>query len=245
MARFVAYACALPLAILVGQAEVAQSSTDSYHHLSARGRQLFDDLAQRRGEADSAAAYNDLRESQRTTFEAIIHAMELIGIDQYVQAVDKIWGKARISDWADEGRHQFRLSVRLTKDAASSLREHDDFRLEPLGHVKRANGDLVGGSERDVVGLVRYVLDLALGRTDSVRQESDDGRASLQVSWLEDDPTIGDIDIDYRVLGDGHTEPDNSDIRSSTGTTLHFDIHMLTYGGGSANALTNWWEVIR
>ncbi|MDE2934510.1 MAG: hypothetical protein OXS47_11700 [Chloroflexota bacterium] len=241
MPRFVVYACALPLAFLPAHTEVAQNSRDSYHHLSTRGRQLFDDLAQRRGEADFAAAYNDLRVSQRTTFEAIIHAMEFLDIDQYVQTVDKIWGKATISEWADEGRHQFRLSVTLTEDATKSLRARDDFRSEPFGHVKQPNGDLVGGSQRDVVGLTKYLLDAILGQTDCVRQESGAGEASLQVSWLQDNPTVGDIDIDYRVLGERHTEPDNSDIRSSTDTTPHFDIHILTYGG-SANALPNWWR---
>lgn len=78
----------------------------SWDFLSPRGQELF---------ADGAASYNRLEESRRTTFHAIIHALEAVELDHLVVSVDAIWGALPSSS---EGRHQYRLSVRCLRGPA-------------------------------------------------------------------------------------------------------------------------------
>lgn len=70
---------------------------------------------------------------------------------------------------------------------------------------------------------------------DSVRQEG--RRPALQISWLEGDWTVGEIDIDYRENGEGHNEPSNSDIRASAGDETHHERHVERFG-----AIHDWWR---
>ena len=74
-----------------------------------------------------------------------------------------------------------------------------------------------------------------------LRERQEVRRPALQISWLEDDFKIGEIDIDYREDMNGHTEPGNSDVRDElpgSGGTSHYDLHTERYGEG----LVQWWR---
>ena len=211
----------------------------SWDLLSPRGQDLF---------ADGAASYNRLEESRRTTFHAIIHALEAVDLDHLVVSVDEIWGALPSSS---EGRHQHRLSVTLTKGAVEELESRDDFTKHGCGgHVKRADGQLVGWPEWfGRFGLAGRLVGQAVvegvirrcSETDTVRQRrSDISPASIQISWLEDEPTVGDIDIDYvekrNILG--HLSPRNSDVTFQFPEgEPHYLLHLMTFGG-----LPQWWR---
>lgn len=209
----------------------------SWDFLSPRGQELF---------ADGAASYNRLEESRRTTFHAIIHALEAVDLDHLVVSVDEIWGALPSSS---EGRHQHRLSVTLTKGAVEELESRDDFTKHGCGgHVKRADGQLVGWPEwtgrlgplaQPVGHLERFLR--GCRDTDSVRQRrSPISPASMQISWLEDEPAIGDIDIDYveKSKYRQHISPRNSDVTFQFPEgEPHYLLHLRTFGG-----LPEWWR---
>ena len=210
----------------------------SWDLLSPRGQELF---------ADGAASYNRLEESRRTTFHAIIHALEAVDLDHLVVSVDKIWGALPSSS---EGRHQHRLSVTLTKGAVEELESRDDFTKHGCGgHVKRADGQLVGWPEWPgrlgrVGQLLGRVVELYLrncSETDTVRQRrSPISPASIQISWLEDELTVGDIDIDYveKRKYRQHISPRNSDVTFQFPEgEPHYLLHLRTFGG-----LPEWWR---
>ena len=213
---------AICFALIFGSAAAAQDeyrSGSSYQHLSERGRDLS---------GDSPAAYNSRRQSERTTFEAIVHALESLELLHLVQSVDAMWGVQN----TEEGRHQYRLSATLIDGAVDELKRRRDFRFDAVtGHVKLADGTLIGGG-------TPWAFLRAAPRVDTVRQwrpQRGPHRASMQISWLEDDRRTADIDIDYRAFGSGdHSRPWNSDVRFST----HYEFHVETYGPG----LPNWWR---
>ena len=199
---------------------------ESYQHLSDRGRELFDTspYANGNGMNDDANTYNRLTQSQRSTFEAVAHALERLGIDDSVERVDALWG---VSPANEEGRDQYRVSLTLAHGAAQRLRRDSKFRLWGMGcHVKIRNGHIIDG----------------LRNTDCVRQRKPNGsqQASMQISWSQQDLRTAEIDIDYRDWKEeGHNLPSNSDVRSNTfNQVAHYDRHTWTYGKG----LVNWWR---
>ena len=181
----------------------------SYQYLSQDTKNLVNRFLEESAMPQGARGYNSLTESQRATFEAIVHALYAQGIFAIVDEVTWIWGEHPQSN---DGRDQFRLSVILARGAVEFLLSHRDYRKAPLGwgHVKKPNGDLVGQRGAD-----------------SVRQRG--RRPALQISWLEDDYTIGDIDIDYRENSEGHNDVANSDVRESAEGEPHFDRHSERY----------------
>ena len=212
---------AICFALILGSAAAAQEEygSSSYDHLSDGGRDLS---------GDSRGTYNSRPESERTTFEAIVHALESLELLHLVQSVDAMWG---IQD-TEEGRHQFRLSATLIDGAVDALKRRRDFRFSAVtGHVKLADGTLIGGG-------TPWAFLRAAPRVDTVRQwrpPRGPHRASMQISWLEDDLRTADIDIDYRAFASGdHSRRWNSDVRFST----HYEIHVETYGPG----LRDWWR---
>ena len=225
--RRVAITSALALAALLTHSLDAAAQLDSgdaafrsYQHLSERARALADGLA---GGEDG---YNSLSTSERSTFEAIVHALEAEGLLRIVKAVPKTWGHGPGS-----GVDQFRLSVVLANGAGDLLRDQPDFRHSVFGHVKLPDGRVI---DRRL---------LAFRNVDSVRQRRKadlDRQASLQISWKEENPSVGEIDIDYRGADEpGHLDPDNSDVRSQTHDGLsHYELHVQTYGEG----LQEWWR---
>ena len=207
---------------------VLQSPDDPYNLLSPRGQELFP------GDVDSY--HNQLEESQRTTFHAIIHALEAVDLDHLIVSVDRIWGAVPSST---EGRDQYRLSVTLAEGGVGELQSRADFAKNRSGHVKRADGRLVGGIGWGNLFLGGFIQ--AARATDSVRQKrSGLSPASLQVSWLESKPTVGDIDIDYVRKRNivHHNSPQNSDVTFQfPGGESHYLLHSRTFSG-----LPEWWR---
>ena len=167
-----------------------------------------------------AQGYNSLSESQRATFEAIVHALYAEGIFAILEEVTAFWGA---DPQSSDGEDQFRISVTLAPHAVDFLRAHRDYKRSAFGHghVKRPNGDVEG-----------------IFAADSVRQRGE--RPTLQVSWLEDDFRTGEIDIDYRDGGEGHSEAANSDIRASVGDETHFLRHFRRYR--TPPEINPWWR---
>lgn len=206
-------------------ASSTQGGRDSYQYLSVRGKELAVPLV---GD-DPARGYDGWRQSERTTFEAIVHALEDLKIDHLVERVDVPWGVSRSTD----GRDQYRLSVTLTPGAVEEIRDNEDFTVLPFGgHVKLPNGRVVGR----LVGALE--LPHSARQTDTARQNRPRGspRASVQISWLESDERTADIDIDYLAIGTAnHDKPFNSDVRFGS----HHEIHELTF---ERRPLIDWWS---
>ena len=207
---------------LRADAQPSSGPVGSYQHLSSRAQELVNEYLGGLEMPQDAEGYNSLDASQRATFEAIVNALYAQGIFAIVDKVTAIWGE----DPRAGGREQFRLSVVLAKGAVELLLSHRDYRKDPFGwgHVKKPNGDLVGWFGAD-----------------SVRQHV--RRPSLQISWLENDFTMGDIDIDYRENGERHLDAANSDVRASVGEELHFDRHIERYR--LPPDLIPWWRQTR
>lgn len=204
------------LVSLLAASADALGQESSYRYLSERGRGLFASYV-------DAEVYRGLGEAQRTTFESIMHALESVSKLEIVETVTAIWGEGH-PRWA-AGTDQFRLSVILADGAVEDLLRDPNFRENRflsvvLGHVKLPSGVVV--DYRDA---------------DSVRQRG--RRPTLQISWLEDDFRIGEVDIDYRENDDGHREAGNSDVRGHLPRdgTPHYDLHTERYGEG----LFRWW----
>ena len=207
------------LALSVPVATLAQSNpgTNSYQYLSEPGKRPL-------GNFVDAERYRRLTKSQRSTYESITHALESVGKLDIVQVVTAIWGA---DPGSTDGKDQFRLSVILADGAVEDLLlpgsgfEKSQFLGIGWGHVKRPDGTVVG----------------YLG-ADSVRQDVR-RPPSLQISWLEADPRVGEIDIDYRE-GSHHNLPANSDVTDELpddGPT-HYKLHGERYGAG----LVRWWR---
>ncbi len=167
------------------------------------------------GAAREFKAYATLTEAQRATYEAIVHALDHLELLDTIDAVTAIWGEGRASAGAD----QFRLSVVLSLDAPSVLKRKG-FKFEDGRHVKFSSGRREGSG------------------TASAREPGTIPK--LQVSWLEGDPRMGEIDIDYHshrvddVWGIfSHLDSSNSDVRG------HYCSHRKKYHQGG---LIDWWN---
>ena len=217
------------IATLAGMTAQPNRITESYQHLSDDGRLLFDTFANSDGQPNDAAEYHRLNESQRTTFESVAHALESTATLGFVESVTAIWGEDLHSA---DGRDQFRLSVILATGAVDSLLADSGFKENKFG---------VG---RFALGLGHVKLPIGAGAVigrcaaDSVQQNVPS--PNLQISWLTDDHSIGEIDIDYREKsGEGHRHADNSDVRDDLPDgTSHYDLHVHRYGSG----LEEWWR---
>lgn len=185
-----------------------------YADLSVRAKALVDDLV------GGPSVYEGLTYAQQTTLAAILHALEAEGLLDILTEIICVWGEAFDADGSHstQGMDQFRLSVTLTADTARRLTHFDA--PSSRGHVKLPSSVV---TTRGVV---------------SVRQLG--GPPSIQVSWLREDVTCGEIDIDYvrtDVLGfrfglfKGHMTPENSDVRE----------HVNAHERGYRSDLVTWW----
>ena len=213
-----------------GGATWMSQSRESYHYLSDQAKMFIDQLCgvgDCNGQLDDAAAYNALEESKRTTFEAIMHALEAQELLHLVTGVTAIWGEIQTPPGTTPpaGRHQYRISVTLIEMAPVLLENNGYILGAGNARVKMPNGE------------VRGWLD-----SETARQSGD--HPSMQVSWLKQDPTVGEIDIDYikfgflAVLGFGHLNSRNSDVRADLwNSPWNYEAHVRRYGD-----LERWWE---
>lgn len=199
-----------------------ETETGSYQYLTEPRRQPL-------GNFVDAERYRRLSKTQRSTYESIVHALEAVGRLDIVQVVTAIWGG---DPGSNDGKDQFRLSVILADGAVEDLLEEGsgftlNRALRPLpfgpvlGHVKLPSGEVVGSTGADSV--------------------KEDGRVpKIQISWLEADRRVGEIDIDYREWHNGHNHPANSDVTSELPDdgTPHYTLHEEDYGEG----LVPWWR---
>lgn len=218
--------CSVSVFVLALSAPIAalaqpNPATNSYQYLSEPGKVPL-------GNFVDAERYRRLTKSQRSTYESIAHALESVGKLDIVQVVTAIWGA---DPGSTDGKDQFRISVILADGAVEDLLEEGSgfskaqFGLGRFsvgwGHVKLPDGTVV-----DYRG------------ADSVRQVVH-RRPALQISWLEADSRVGEIDIDYRE-GSSHNLPANSDVTDELpdGGPTHYKLHVERYGAG----LTRWWR---
>ena len=240
MIRFLAAGLAL-IVTISSSPLAAQEPVDAYQQLSDDGKALFNRYydATATSSLPVDTAYNQLEDSRKTTFHAIVHAIDSLDIADVIASVDEIWGVTNSPD----GRHQYRLSLTLTPDAVHHLRRLDNFGDSAIGHVKRPNGDLVGRAFNDFLPFSIFRSPEYAVSVRQKRPRRGPRRASVQISWIagdNGDHTAGDIDIDYRTIRDTeHYYPYNSDVRFEGFGASHYDVHIRTYGMG----LTEWWRI--
>jgi hypothetical protein len=200
------------------------SFAGSYSLLRPEQASLVDDWARRITQAagrtiDPVAAYDSLPLSQRTTFNAVTHALmrttltsadgralapTALGIVAKVDAVHGSIPDAR-------GDLQFRLYVQLAPDALARLDASREF----------------GRAMDNTVYHKGYPI--------CYRSQ---GTPSIQVS-ISRDGTLSDIDVDYRsskfpaFLFNGHLTAANSDVRAGNNDERH---------NNRWTGLSNWWQ---
>lgn len=163
--------------------------------------------------------YDSLRLSEKTTFEAVTHALsrsELTDEDgnSMGTALDLIERLERISGTFAGGAsdEQFRLYIRLKPDAREKLSKAQEF-------------------FRDKDNTVYHV-----GYPISYRQKGKP--PTIQVS-MDEEGIQADMDVDYRsskapqALWNGHLTAANSDVRAGKNYETH---------GGRWSGLVNWWQ---
>jgi hypothetical protein len=228
----------LTLALLVGQvvapgaaAGTPASTTEAgeefggeYAALSSGQQRLIDDLFRRfsealRREVSPEVGYNRARLSERTTFEAVTHALEDSPLSDaegvalgtaldLIGSIEAIHGKVK----GARGDQQFRIYCRLANRALALLERSREF------DRKRDNTVFHKG----------YPLNF--------RQEG--GYPSIQFSVTRDGRRA-DIDVDYRsskfpnALFNGHLTAANSDVRAGN----NHDRHDRRWEG-----LAQWWS---
>ena len=189
----------------------------TYNGLFLDGKRLFDEYTEASNPAD---AYAKLSKDKRTTFESIMHAMKSEGFLDLVEGITAIWGDRTLEHTSGAGYHYFRLSVKLSDDAPERLKKHGEY--DPLKgsscHVKLP---VTGRVSRNA-----YCV------------KATGGVPTLHISWLVDNPSTGEIDIDYRGSDAlSHLQLHNSDVRAVNGQESHYRRHVSKYGKG----LARWW----
>jgi len=198
----------------------------NYKDLTSRQRELFAsylaDYNKKTGFAVTPeAAYDGLSTSERTTFDAITHALsrsQLTDADgkPLGTAIDLVVGIERIAGqyYGRQGDEQFRVYCHLKPGAREILEKSREFKF----------------SEENIVYHVGYPY--------SYRQA---GKVpNIQFSISEDE-LKADIDVDYRssklpsAMWNGHLTAANSDVRAGDNHKRHND----RWAG-----LVNWWSVI-
>jgi hypothetical protein len=167
------------------------------------------------------AGYARLSGSERTTFDAVTHALsktELNSLDgkPLGTALDLVLGVERIAGqyYGRQGDEQFRLYCKLKPNARQILEKSREFKFD----------------EENTVYHVGY--------PHSYRQAG--GVPSLQFSMSEEG-VRADIDVDYRsnklpaAMWNGHLRSANSDVRDGN----NYQRHNNRWAG-----LINWWSAV-
>ena len=108
-----------------------------------------------------------------------MHALEALKLLDLVTGVTAIWGEKQTPPGTTPlpGRYQYRISVTLI-EGARELLDNNGFTLGEKGaHVIMSDGEVRGSDDSDTARQLGY--------------------PSMQVSWLKENPTVGEIDIDY------------------------------------------------
>jgi hypothetical protein len=198
----------------------------TYADLTPRQKELIDsyvaDYNRKTGfNLAPEAGYAGLSNSERTTFDAVTHALsktELTGRDgkSLGTALDLVVGVERIAGqyYGRQGDQEFRLYCKLKPDARQIIEKSREFKFE----------------EENTVYHVGY--------PHSYRQAG--GVPSLQFS-MSDEGVRADIDVDYRssklpaAMWNGHLSAANSDVRAGN----NYQRHNNRWAG-----LINWWSAV-
>ncbi|MDA2933951.1 hypothetical protein MYX82_06365 [Acidobacteria bacterium AH-259-D05] len=176
-----------------------------------------------------------LQPDRRRVFHAIIRALyneilpQKVRVIDFLESVTGIWG-LRYGD--DEGKHQFRLSVVWKPDLDQLLREEklSNFPRSLGGHV------LLPGEDNDPMF---DGFEVKGGTT--YRQTGREPK--LQLSYLREDPTVGEIDIDFHGGWGCHLTPSNSDPGSAENDShSHADDLNLRYNFFQYPLELNYWD---
>lgn len=202
----------------------SRASKLSYNRLYEKARQLFNKWAEEQNQIQkeklsAVERYNQLTLSQRTTFEAVTHALYFSKLtDQSGKAMGTALDLvAELEGIAGEvegkrGDVQYRLYVKMVPNAEKTLFDSQEF--------KRDKDNTVFHKE--------YPLNF--------RQKGK--YPSIQFSMTRDGDRA-DIDVDYRsskppqALFNGHLTAGNSDVRAGN----NYNGHTSRWAG-----LINWWK---
>jgi hypothetical protein len=195
-----------------------------YADLERDRKKLFDDFTREYNNKTQFSVtpedyFESLSISERTTFDAVTHALMKTRLNDQSgtslgTALDLVTGIERIAghQYGRHGDEQFRIYVRLRRDARAILEKSRQFYL----------------SRENTIYHIGYPFDF--------RQT---GKfPTLQMS-LSEDGTRADIDVDYRssklpeAIWNGHLSSANSDIRAGNNHERH---------SGRWEGLVNWWR---
>jgi hypothetical protein len=197
-----------------------------YQDLNPWQRSLVDDAIQRANLLANAnylpeKSYNELSSSDRTTFEAVTHALMTtkltdksgaslgVALD-LMQSVEEIAGEKRDS----RGDQQFRVYFNLKPTTADTLAKCREFKRDGENTVYHFG----------------YPINFRL----------QGGTPSIQIS-LSRDGSRADVDVDYRsskfpaAIINGHLTSANSDVRAGN----NYETHVNRWSG-----LANWWRAL-
>jgi hypothetical protein len=213
-----------PGKVIADPAKDQDTGRNRYDDLEDEQKALFDeyakDYAVRRGrEVTPEEYFNSLTISERTTFDAVTHALINSRLtdeqgNSLGSAVDLIAGIERIAGqyYGRAGDQQFRLYVYLAPGAKETLEKSREF------HV---------GNENTVYH-VGYPM--------SFRQDGKEPTIQFSIS---EDGSRADIDVDYRsskspqALFNGHLTSANSDVRAGDNLKRH---------NGRWQGFVGWWQ---
>jgi hypothetical protein len=212
---------------------IAAQSVDE--KLEIERRRLLTAYGQYKGYSDTSpqAVEKGLKPDRRAVFDACIRALFTMiepksgpaqkRLIDFVDTVKGIWG-FRLNN--DQGRHQFRLSVTWRQGLAQALNGSRNFPSAVGGHVLMP----VNRGGDDDEAFTKFDVKRNTPTHRHARPEP-----KLQISYLESDPTIGEVDVDFHGGLGCHLTPSNSDVGSRDGRSAHE--HLKDFNDPSAYGL--------
>ncbi len=167
---------------------------------------------------DPTVVYKNLSPDRQAVFDATVRALFVPIQDEdgnpgkrvidFVEEVRGIWG---VRPKQKEGRHMFRLSLRFAASLRDQLKKSSNLPGSTNGHVllpMQKGGD-------DDAAFTGFSTLLKTSDVQTFREATKEPR--LQISVLKNDPTTGEVDIDFdgmTLLCGCHCKPSNSDVGS-------------------------------
>jgi hypothetical protein len=197
---------------------------------------------------DAATTYRNLTEDRQAVFDAIVRALFVPLQDKkgvpgkrvvdFVEEVRGIWG---VRSNQTEGRYMFRVSMRFAPTLKAALQASSNIPKSRFttGHVLMPVAE--GGDDDPAFTGFKALL-----KESGVSTFREAGDPSLQISLLDDDPQIGEADIDFDPKGfpcGCHCRPSNSDVgskKSSSSTDVHLTMFNSDITYFSAALATTW-----